>query len=346
MWSLNNLFRFIMLLAVLAAALFSTGSFALSCKNTSGGVRQDIVLDQEITVPTATLIPGTLLWRSQTFTSTFVCSDTDNHPSGEHAFLYWDPLGEMQKIHASLEVGVTYNNIDIKPVNGAKNDVGPGTVCRPGLNGQGCLSPAQSQTLTVTYSVYIKATGNPPPASGAITDPSSYALFQVDGEGGLNGNEGSNFRPYLTGLSNIRFIACHPKVSVIGNQGNTVDFGKVISGNAKPGSVAKRVPFTVQADLTGPGQDCRGQTLMASFSTSYPIHDNTTILPTTDSGFGIALSQGDTPASFIPLNESTLLGMAGGEVVENSYLASLVWLSTRPKTGRFDASVTVDVTFK
>ena len=330
-----------------AGALFSTSSYALSCKEAgSNSVKQVISLDHQIDVSTANLKPGTVLWRSQSFSSTFRCEDTNGYPQGEDAWLYWDPASQMQTIHNSLEVGVTYQSVDIKPVKGDKTNVGPGTACRPGGRWNRCQSPARPLTITVNYSVYIKATGNPPPSNGKINNSGEYAIFQVDGELGLNNTPNSNFRAYISGLGNIRFISCNPTITVVANNGSTVDFGRIPARNAVIGKTEKQIPFTIQANLTGAGQDCQGKTLMASFSTTYPTEEGTTILPTSDSGFGILISTVASPDAFIPMNTPTELGYINGSVVENNYLASLKWLSTKPKIGTFSASANVDVTFK
>jgi hypothetical protein len=67
---------------------FSQSSFALSCKQ-NGSVSQIITLDKPIKVSTANTAAGALLWRSQTFTSTFQCVDDRDYPKGENAYLYW-----------------------------------------------------------------------------------------------------------------------------------------------------------------------------------------------------------------------------------------------------------------
>lgn len=342
----NLLSRTGLTLLVLSSALFSTSSFALSCKKNGTEVSQTIALTDQINVSTANLKPGTLLWRSPTFTSTFTCTDTDHMPNGEDAYLYWDPETRMQNIHNSLEVGVTYLSTDIKPVKGQKTDIGPGTLCRRNRPGGACQSPATPQTVTVTYSVYIKATGNPPPSNGVINDTNRYAIFQVDGVGGLNSRPNSNFRAWVTGLGNIRFIACNPKITVSANNGSTVNFGSIPARNAVVGAIEKQVPFSVRADLTGAGQDRQGQTLMASFSTQQPTQDTNTILPSNDSGFGILLSRADAPTTWLSMNTPTQLGMINGSVVESNFLASLKWLSVKPKIGTFNATANIDVTFK
>ncbi|ELQ9308140.1 fimbrial protein [Serratia marcescens] len=324
---------------------FSQSSYALSCKQ-NGSIRQDIVLDKAIKVSTANTAPGALLWRSQTFTSTFQCTDDWNNPKGENAYLYWDPQSRMSQIHNSIEVGVTYQGIDVKPTKGARQDVGPGTECR--RSGSRCLSPARPLTVTVSYAIYIKATGKAPPAGGKINDNNSYSVFQVDGVGGLNGTPNSNFNAYISGLGNIQFISCNPKITVVANNGSTVNFGTIPRQNAVVGKIEKQVPFSVAANMSDPttGQDCQGETLQASFSSTYPLQDNSVILPTSDSGFGILISQAATPNTPIMMNSPVDLGLVNGTIVEKNFMASLKWLSTNPKVGPFSASANIDVTFK
>jgi len=341
----RGVMRACLTLLALSAALFSQSSFALSCKEAgSGSIRQPITIADPIQVSTATLKAGTILWRSQNYTSTFLCEDTNSHPEGEDAYLYWDPVGEMQSIHPSIEVGVTYNSIDIKPVKGSRTDVGAGTICR--RSGSRCQSPARAQTVTVSYSIYIKATGSTPPASGRITNTGDYAIFQVDGVLGLNSTPNSNFRAYINGLGNIRFISCSPQVNISSNNGSTVNFGSLPSRNASAGVIEKRVPFSVVTNLTNAGQDCQGQTFVASFSTTYPTSGTDIIMPSADSGFGISVSTDSNQDSFIPMNTSVPLGYANGQVMQNNFIATLRWLNSNPKIGDFSASANVDVTFK
>lgn len=336
-------------LLALFSALFSQSSYALSCKEAgSGNIRQVISIADPIQVSTATLKAGTILWRSQNYTSTFRCEDTNGYPNGENAYLYWDPLSEMQGIHPSIEVGVTYNSIDIKPVKGSRTDVGSGTVCNVAYtwNGRYCKSPAVAQTVTVNYSIYIKATGSSPPSSGKITNTGQYAIFQVDGVLGINSTPDSNFRAFITGLGNIRFISCSPQVNISSNNGSTVNFGSIPSRNASAGVIEKRVPFSVVTNLTNAGQDCQGQTFVASFSTTYPTSGTDIIMPSADSGFGISVSTDSNQNSFIPMNTSVPLGYANGQVMQNNFIATLRWLNSNPKIGDFSASANVDVTFK
>ncbi|MGJ8522469.1 hypothetical protein R84981_001157 [Carnimonas sp. R-84981] len=342
-------------ISVLMLLLVSQASWALSCFEGGyrGNTRHITSLDREVIVPSTTE-RGTLLWRSPTYTATFVCYDTDLHPQGEDAYLYWDPRSQLKSIHNSIEVGVTYQSVDINPSNQRRTDIGPGT--RGPSGRQFCVERrgrfsrcAQPQTITITYSIYIKATGNPPPASGRITNSGTYSVFQVDGVLGLNTTtRDANFNEYISGLGNIRFVSCNPKITVIGNNGNVVDFGRIALGpNVQVGAVEKWLPFSVTASLDSQesGQQCRGETLMASFSTSNPVQSQNTIMPSSDSGFGIVITP---PNSTAPINMNTAveLGMINGTTVKNTFQAGLKWLSSSPKPGRFNATATVDVTFK
>lgn len=330
---------------LIAFGAFSQNSYAMSCKQ-NGSIRQDIVLAQPIKVSTANTAPGTLLWRSPTFTSTFECTDDLRKGKSEDANLFWDPKRNMGVVHNSIEVGVTAGNIDYHLINGNKLHVGLGTDCRRFL--LVCLAPAQSLSVTVSYSVYIKTTGNMPPSGGRINNTGSYSLFQVDGARGLNTNANQNFNAYISGLGNIRFISCNPTVTVSSNNGRVVNFGSIPRQNAEVGKVEKQIPFAVSVDMSDPdsGQDCQGQVLQASFSSPNLVLSNAAIMPARDSGFAIQLSHQATPQTYIRMNTPLNMGLVNGSNVTENFLANLIWISTNPRVGPFSASANVDVTIK
>lgn len=321
-------------------------SYALSCKQ-SGNIYQSIVLDKPIKVSTASIKPGLLLWRSHNYTSTFQCTDDRNKPQGEDAFFHLDPEGRMGKIHNSLEVGLTYNNVDIKSVKGLKQSVGPATACKRDRSGQ-CQHPAQSLSVTLSYAVYIKATGNPPPPGGKIADNNAYAIFQLDGVLGLNSKPNSNFNTYISGLSNIQFISCNPIITILANGGGNINFGALPKSQAVIGKIEKKIPFSIVANMSGPenAQDCRGETLQASFSSANLVQGNSVIMPTIDSGYGIYISRKETPDTPIVMNTPIDLSVITGTYLEKNFIASFQWLRNQPKVGPFTATANVDVTFK
>ncbi|AEW44332.1 fimbrial-associated protein [Serratia symbiotica str. 'Cinara cedri'] len=321
---------------LITLGVFSQISYALSCKQ-NGNIRQDIILDKSIKVSSAHTKPGTLLWRSQDYTTILQCVDDWNIGYGEDAFLYWDPQSRLGQIHRSIEVGVHYNDLDIQLVNGRRQNTGSGTGAwgSPGI-------------VTLYYYLYIKATGNPPPESGKIEDNNAYPVFQVDGMYGLNNIPSRNFNNYISGLNNIQFISCTPKITVVGNQGSSINFGTIAYQNALVGKVEKQAPFFIIVNLfdSDNGQNCRDQAIQASFSSTYPTQDNSVLLPTRDSGFGIFISQDTMPDVPITMQRSVDLGFFNGTSVKKNFIANLLWLNTNPKIGPFTTSVNIDVTLK
>ncbi|CAI0749789.1 fimbrial protein [Serratia entomophila] len=322
----------------------STGS-----KNPTGSVTQDIDVGRPIVLAASDFVAGNLIWRSQNFTSTFTCWDTDNFPRGEHAYIYWNPQNSFGALDKSLAIGVSINGIDYDAINlkqSGKNptgpDLGPGT--KPGSN----KKKADPQAVTASYSVYIKATGVKPPA-GNFTPLGRASLFQIDGVGGLNATKDSNFNAYIKGLDKIRVIQCNPQITVLANNGASVDFGVLSTTSAKTGTVAKQVPFDIKASLSG--GECAGQSLQASFSsTNADPSDNTQILPTTKPGVAIFLTQQrDTNKKPIPLQTNVDFGgtlQDKQNEVKETFIANLKWLTNSPTPGVFNATANVDVTFK
>lgn len=368
--------RNIFCLFLLVCGFWAAGSgnaFALSCKTgadyQSGSTKKVVSLDHAIEVSTGSLQAGQLLWRSEPITVTFTCYDTDQHPSGENAYFYWDPKSQVQNISPSLSVGVTYEGVDHAANASQRTLLGRAT--GPGVSQANCVSLfgsnifnwnaqarqvgcADPQTFTLTFSVFIKATGQPPPSSGVIGDNGEYSLFQMDGVGGLNESRpNANYNLYLSGLANIRFVSCNPVVSIEGNSGNTVDFGKISVQRASAGKVEKRLPFSVVASLddNGTGQDCQGRTLVASFSTNNDVQSNNTIIATNDetgssAGVGIQIFTQSDPDTPLQMKHVVEVGTADGTVVKTTFDAGLIWLTNFPVVGPFSAMATVDVTFQ
>ncbi|EFE23816.1 hypothetical protein EDWATA_01144 [Edwardsiella tarda ATCC 23685] len=348
--------RFLLLALVIFMGLsFSRQASALSCREGSyawsrypiGDITQLIDIGQPIILSASDFSAGNLIWRSRNFTATLTCWDNWNTGRGEHAYIYWNPRSAFGNLHRSLAIGVSINGIDYDNVNLRQSgnrpsgpDLGEGT----STDSWGYARP---RTLTVSYSVYIKATGLPPPPGDfpALGLPS---LFQVDGVGGLDARPNGNFNAYISGLDKIRVIHCNPQINVQTNGGNSINFGTLSAAKARPGVIAAQQPFTITAKLLG-GQ-CGGQQLQASFSTLKPdVSDRTLILPDTAPGVGIFLSKASDPSQPIPLQTNVDFGRKlhdkQHEVSEN-FVANLKWLTDRPKAGKFHATANVDITFK
>nr|WP_174505777.1 fimbrial protein [Acinetobacter sp. Marseille-Q1620] len=335
-------------------------SWALSCFKGSGLTAwsskertQTEKISQQILVPLGITVPGTTLWRSQTYTTTFTCFDSDNQSAGEMAYLYWDPQTQMPNIDKSIQVGVTINGVDYPLVKGQRIPLSAGTVppattqncSNIGISRRICATP---QSLTVKYGIYVKATGASPPVNGQIPNSGTYSVFQVDGVGGLNAAANSNFNLYISGLNNIKFVQCNPEVTVnvTGTNGNIVDFGKIVTRTTDLNKIIRRKSFNIKADLTksDTGGLCNGKVLVASFTTTNSLNGNT-ILPAGRKDIAIQLfKQNDT----VPLILNTPYDLAtiNNGVASNNFDAGLIQLSSAPAVGKFSATAIVEVTFK
>ncbi|MCU6668255.1 fimbrial protein [Enterobacteriaceae bacterium H4N4] len=338
--------RYFLLTAMLGLALFSSAAQALTCK-AGTSVSETVAIDSVLKASVGDFGANTKIWVSSPITATFTCTDTNGYPKGENAYLWLDPNDVVKNIHNSLEVGITYKNVDYKLIKGDKIEIGPATLCRSDGRG-GCLSPATSQTFTLTYQVYIKTTGLPAADDGKVMGNVSLSLFQVDGVGGLRvgsgGNDG-NFNLYITGLNNITFIACTPRVTLVPD---TLDFGVINARWAAPGRIEKTKSFNVIVDLTREksGKTCTGETLLLTLSSSNPVKDGSIIMPVANSGFGFIISENSNLLPRIPLNTPQTFGMISGDHMMHEYYAGFVWTAISPLLGDYSATATVTVTFK
>lgn len=326
--------------------LLSSTAMALTCK-AQGSVSQYVAIDSVIKASVGDFGANTKIWVSSPITATFTCSDTDSYPQGESAFLWLDPKDAVKNLHNSLEIGITWNNVDYKLQNGEKVEIGPGTVCRPNGRG-GCSSPATSQTFTLTYQVYIKTTGYPASSDGKVMGDVSLSLFQVDGKGGIRGgsvSQDGNFNLTITGLDKITFLACTPKVSLVPD---ILNFGVINATRATAGKIEMTKPFTLLVDLTREtsGKTCTGETLLMTLSSTNPVTQGAIIMPAADSGFGFIISGNGTMAPRISLNTPQEIGVISGDQLTQDYYAGFIWLTNTPLLGSFSATATFTVTFK
>ncbi len=343
--------KIIFLLAfLLTTLLYSQESLALSCRygsNSSSSTPTGTILQAfpigSVSFAQSDFTSGTLLWRSSTYTATFTCWDTNKYPQGEDAYIYWNPQGDLSKVDPSLNVGVTINGTDYDSVNSGKGIRGPDVGAGTKYNGTSVATPL---TVTVSFSIYIKATGVTPPSTFA--DIGSARVFQVDGVRALNSTPNSNYNAELTSFNNINVLQCTPTVTITGTSSNTIDFGTVMKETSAVGKVAKTIPFTISSDVSGGG--CKGQQLVVSFSSSYvSSSDSSLLIPSTKPGVGIYIT---TAGSTTPLTFGTIYNFTDSTLssnvssVTNSYNANLKWLTNSPTPGAFSTTAVVSITFK
>lgn len=337
---------YLCLLIVMFFGLFSTVASALTCK-AQGSVSTSVNIGTVLKASIGEFGSNNKIWVSEPITATFTCTDTDSFPQGENAYLWLDPKDVIKNVHQSLEVGITVRNVDYILKKGSKVEIGPGTVCNKNAKGE-CTKPALPQTFTLTYQVYIKTTGQQAADNGKVMGSASLSLFQVDGVGGLRGSSGGtdgNFNLYITGLDNITFLACKPKVTLSPEK---LHFGTMSSRQAVPGRIQKTMPFSVLVDLSekGSGKTCTGETLMLTISSTNFVKDGSIIMPTKDGGFGFIISENDSLQPRIAMNTPQKLDMISGDLVRHDYFAGFIWTTRSPALGNYSAMATMTVTFK
>lgn len=373
---MKGLVRSIFALCTLFLLIISSNSYAVTCTSAEGSnTMVSVPNDIKISIAQAKQADS-LVWTSDPLSTSITCTDTENVPGGEAAFIYFDPDQQFGKLDPNLKVGVSYRgqhyfagkiplgqpatlpNIDSHCTRlsrtGYKIYIPNYFVPKPGAPSEMVTCRARPQTFTLTYQLIIVTKGtvsgsNPAPIHN-LADP--LKVFVVDGVGGIlkrNGGKSVNYGPKVQGLQNIQYITCNPVVSIDAEQGgNTVDFGRVDGGLAQQGQEATSGPkgFAVVAtDVTG---SCKGIPFVVTFDTQNPkSSDGVLILPDTSSGFGIAIAAMDNPTQHIRMGQPVDVQGRNTEIKRiSAFQASIVWTSNQPRPGPFEASATATITFK
>lgn len=314
------------LLALLLLSCSQQSFSAMTCKAHSS---DRVTIDAQAPDVPATVKRGTLIWRTSRMQVSFDCGD------GEYGDVYFhlDPDNHLSGLDKSIEVILTYNGIDYPAKNGTRVLIGK----------------ARGRYLVdAYYSVSVRATGLPPPESGKIRTIGDIVLFRIGGGRNQDSKNQRSFIAVVRRLEGVTFIWCRPRIRVAGTNGSAVNFGSISQRNAVVGQTEKQLPFSISVDMSSSvyGTACADSTMQANFSTSFPVQDGTTIMPTNDSGFGITLSHATRPNNPITINQIIDLGLVNRSFVENRFLAGLKWISNTPNAGPFKVTATVDITFK
>ncbi|HEJ7271633.1 MAG: hypothetical protein E7F77_13330 [Serratia marcescens] len=198
----------------------TTPSHAMMCIKDGGGSNWEAENIGVLAIP-ADLPLGTVLWTSSTRTRSVTC-DPELNPYGEFVHFYGNP--QNQSIMKGVGMGIIYNGRDLGVVS-------PGHKIATNV----WVDSGHPKRATYKFQVYLKKIGN---ISGRSAD--EIAVFQLDGEQGLNGGEGSNYRYILTGLNNIKVTHC--SVSIVAPA--ELDFGSISPLNT---GVAASRDFSVTA---------------------------------------------------------------------------------------------------
>lgn len=293
---------------------------------------------------------NTLLWQSAIYTTTFTCYDDYATTGTEKAYLWLDDATKTlaQAFRGTnLIIGVRYNGVDYPidsltdykvdtgytAISGRSRDTTAKNNCKLiGKTGtfDYCSDP---QTITVSYSLFIKARGSGNNYTGSAQ---TYQAFQLDGVGARNAN--GNFQEKLSGLT-VNYIDCVTSLST-----QNVDLGSYYTYQ-DVGTVLRRTPFIINVTTTG--KNCAAYPFAGKF-TSTQAYDTDTITPS-ETGMknvvGIKVySASGTQA--IPLDTTFDFGSSNGTTLTKNFEAGVLFLAKPSTAGQFTAVMNYEVYFK
>lgn len=302
--------------------LISSKSFALDCVEygTNIVIKPPVPVGQ-LAIPADTPA-GSIIWQSDPLTVTVYCDNVLGNVS-DVVHMYFNPTS--QKLGQGLLLGANYQGQQLE-----RNEQ------RVSL-GTAPISGKQSVRVTVTFSLYIKVTGDVP-ASGNYPGENQFTVFQFDGSGGINKTPGAkNLRYSISGLQGIRFLKCGADIKVY-PESQQIDFGQMMITELNQGREFKR-DFQIQAVKRG----CLDNFSMnINFETTDPLNGEYAI----DLKNGTNLTILDDKTNRIKFNYFQFFGNLpqGSTSVTRDYSASIKKAGT-VQTGGFKASTIVRINY-
>lgn len=308
-----------------------------------------------ITVTSFNSATNALLWESQTYSSTFTCYDDATTNSSEDAYLYVDDAAKKLATdfgNSNLIMGIRFNGQEY-PITKTTDKIATGkralsyqsdnywSTSRASqncnligknnwLSSKRCADP---QTITLTYSLYIKARGS---GSNFPATVKNYDVFQLDGIGGRNGN--GNFQEKVSGVQ-INYVECVPVLST-----QSVDLGKYYAYQDL-NTVLRKTPFTI--NVTTNGKDCAKYPFVGVFSSAYKVDDQT--VTAIETGMkdvvGIRLFESGNSAP-LSLNDTVDFGYSTGTQLSKNFEAGVLFLKKPVNAGKFTSVINYEVYFK
>ncbi|MBH3319510.1 fimbrial protein [Serratia ureilytica] len=198
------------------------GALAMECHlDSENGITEESENIGALTVP-VDLPLGSRLWTSKIMTRSVVCW-AEGSTEGEWVYFYGNPVGDV--VRPGIGMGLIYNDADLGIVKaGSKVQTDMWRLNNKPEKGQ------------VKYQIYLEKTGEIKEGGN-----DRVAVFQLDGVGGINGGQGTNYRYILQGMAGIKVSSC----SVTINVPREIDFG-VISSFTASGLIATK-PLSVTA---------------------------------------------------------------------------------------------------
>ena len=289
----------------------------------------------------------TLLWESEQITVKFTCYDDSGYNKSENAYLYLDDKNSTlakQFQSSNLVIGIRYNGQEYPIGSTYRIDTGKLAIktqsnrsnaaqnCKLMQKGSGFC--ADSQTITLTYSIYIKS--NPKMTKKVNLTRGTFYLFQVSGVGGRR--IGGNFYERISQLT-TNYIECALKLST-----ENVDLGSY-SSFEETQQVIRKTPFAIHVETEG--NNCAQYPFSGKFTSNqkYDDHTITAIEPSMKNIVGIQIfsKNSNKPLS---LDQKIDFGYSHGGSLVKEFDAGVIFLKKPTSGGVFTSTLKYEVYFK
>lgn len=315
--------------------MMPTSVFALVCKTQGAGemtIRGQ--LSSTVAIP-ASVADGEVVWRSEPLTIQVDCFKDSQQSVQEEIFVYLNP--DNLPIGQGIRAGVTLQGVDHVHSSGR---IGTGQYLPPCHEGDGNIDQCPKISFNLGFSVFIQKFGATPP-SGVASTLLDYRFFQLDGAG-PQPVPGRSLDYTIDNLSGLRFVACDAELEV---SPKTVEFGELPIQNVAIGRVFASQPFSLVTSRACDSPfsiNARFRPVSGTVSGTGDV-----LVPTANPSLGIRIV---SAVSGNPLAYNELFHLAEllGEThaSQADFNAQLLWNSTRPQVGPFDAEVMVDLFYK
>lgn len=289
---------------------------------------------------------GTLLWESQTLSTTFTCFDDYSTNQSENAYLYVDDasktLDNMFK-NSNLIIGIRYNGAEYPIGSTDRIDLGKLALsaqsnlitaynnCRLIKKNGYCADP---KTILVNYSLYIKSKGSG--TNLTSLNGRTFQVFQLDGKGGRNSN--GNFQEKVSDMT-VNYIECVPVLS-----SQDVDLGSYYSYETT-NTILRKTPFTI--NIKTEGKNCAQYPFVGRFTSNQKYNETTLTASesTQKNVVGIQIFPlGETTP--IKLESNIDLGYSNGANIQKNFEAGVLLLQPPTNAGTFTSTLNYEVYFK
>ncbi|WP_268799780.1 fimbrial protein [Pseudomonas huanghezhanensis] len=317
----------------LALLLAPAAVMAMTCKTRQGEsiIRAD--LGSSVAIP-ASLPDGTAVWRSERLNLSVVCAKDGQPGLTEEVSIYLNPDNLL--VGQGVIAGLTLNGVDHLQSQGR---IGTQQFLPACGEDESNVGACPTVSFNLPFSVFIQKSG-PVPPSGVASDLLDYRMFQLDSALGMNPLPDNNLSYVINNLTGLRFVACDAELRVMPD---VVEFGQVPIRNVQVGKVADFRRFALATSRV-----CDSPfSLDARFTPISGVLSGDVLVPANNSSIGIRITHAGsgTPLRYNePFHLNDLLGENYSATAD--FNAELLWQTTSPEAGPFDAEVMVDLFYK